>query len=83
MDTKLTLRLNKKVIEEVKVYADDHNTSLSQLVEGYFCELISDSSNERQLPLHPKIQNIAGILKDVSVDDYKKEYKESRIRKHS
>ena len=33
---KLTLRLNKQLIEQAKQYAARHNLSVSELVETYF-----------------------------------------------
>ncbi|MEM6806223.1 MAG: DUF6364 family protein [Bacteroidota bacterium] len=35
MNTKLTLSLNKEVIEQAKKYAKTHNVSLSSLIENY------------------------------------------------
>ena len=39
MNTKLTLSLEKEVIEKAKSYAKQHNISLSALVENYFSNL--------------------------------------------
>ncbi len=35
METKLTLRLKKKIIEKGKIYAKKQKTSLSKMVENY------------------------------------------------
>ena len=35
METKLTLRLNEKVIERAKIYARSHKFSLSKMIETY------------------------------------------------
>jgi hypothetical protein len=42
METKLTLKLDKSIIQSVKVYAENHNRSLSKLVEDYFRKLITE-----------------------------------------
>ncbi|MGC1631597.1 MAG: DUF6364 family protein, partial [Gelidibacter sp.] len=41
MDTKLTLKLNQKVIEKAKKYASKKNISLSRIVEAYLQSLTS------------------------------------------
>ena len=43
MDTKLTLTLDKEVIERAKVFAKSKNRSLSDLVENYFKALIDEN----------------------------------------
>jgi hypothetical protein len=40
MNTKLTLSLDKAVIEEAKKFASEKGSSLSELVENYFKLLI-------------------------------------------
>jgi len=42
METKLTLKLDKAVIQSVKKYAQNNNKSLSKLVESYFRNLVSE-----------------------------------------
>lgn len=36
MKTKLTLTLNKELLDRAKIYAKEHGTSLSKMVESYF-----------------------------------------------
>ena len=43
MNTKLTLSLEKEVIEKAKIYAKGTGRSLSEMVENYFRNLISKS----------------------------------------
>lgn len=61
--TKLTLRLNKRLIEQAKAYAARHNLSVSELVETYFLNL-KDADSEAHTPL---VQQLTGILPE-SVD---------------
>jgi len=44
MDTKLTLKLDKVVIERAKEYATSHNRSLSRIIEFYLQSLIKEDS---------------------------------------
>jgi len=61
--TKLTLRLNKHLIEQAKLYAAKHNLSVSQLVETYFLNL-QEADTEGHTPL---VRQLTGILPE-SVD---------------
>jgi Family of unknown function (DUF6364) len=59
----LTLRLNKQLIEQAKLYAAKHNLSVSQLVETYFLNL-----HELDAKGHtPLVRQLTGIVPE-SVD---------------
>ena len=47
MNTKLTLTIEKEVIEIAKEYAKDKGQSLSEMVENYFKILTSAKRNSR------------------------------------
>ncbi len=65
--TKLTLRIEKSVIELAKDYAHQHQTSLSQLV----AEFLRTLDVPRQMPQAPILDDLTGILPaDVSVENY-------------
>ena len=46
MDTKLTLKLDKNVIEKAKIYAAEHKHSLSFMVENYLKAITSMEKTE-------------------------------------
>ena len=46
MNTKLTLSLEKKVIEDAKMYAKGTGRSLSEMVENYFKSLVAKSNKD-------------------------------------
>ncbi|MCB0054022.1 MAG: hypothetical protein KDE24_31255 [Caldilinea sp.] len=76
MQTKLTLRLDARLVETAKAYARDHGKSVSQVVADYFTALDHASAvNETgaSVPLAPVTQSLVGILRDVDVDqaDYR------------
>ncbi len=73
MDTKLTLKLNKRSIERAKRYAKKHNQSLSVLVEEYF-DLISDKGKSSDLEISPNVLELSGIIKLSDYFDAKAEY---------
>ena len=76
MQTKLTLRLDKDLIQSAKAYSARSGKSLSQLVADYFALLSvneTDEGLERPIePLPPVTRALKGALKgaDVSIEDY-------------
>ncbi|MGM0946480.1 MAG: DUF6364 family protein [Bacteroidota bacterium] len=77
MNTKLTLTLEKDVIEKAKEYAAQQGQSLSSLVENYFRLLLlekkEDSEKKERKPLPESFLKLKGCLKHEGVFDYKEE----------
>lgn len=77
MDTKLTLKLDKVVIERAKEYAAKHKRSLSRIIESYLQSLTvpGDSKNNKSdIQISPFVKSMASGI-HISADlDYKKEY---------
>jgi len=76
MDTKLTLKLNKIVIDKAKNYASTHKRSLSRMVESYLKSLTdNDPSNvEEEIPISPFVKSMSSGVKIPADFDYKKGY---------
>lgn len=70
MDVKLTLKLDKGIIDKAKEYASLRNQSLSRLVEEYFQKLTAEEKFKENLS--PKVRKLSGILKSGGLD-YKSE----------
>ena len=70
MDTKLTLKLKKSVIDQAKKYASDHDTSLSRIVENYLAAITAESIETEEIS--PLVKSISGII-SVSSDFNHKE----------
>ncbi|MFN8365140.1 MAG: DUF6364 family protein [Cloacibacterium normanense] len=49
MNTKLTLNLNKNIIESAKDYAKNHKMSLSKLIENYLNSLTKKHDEEHDV----------------------------------
>ena len=62
MNTKLTLKLNKKAIDRAKKYAQRNKQSLSVMVEKYF-NLISDKESITEIEISPNVLELSGIIK--------------------
>ena len=72
MDTKLTLSLNKDVIEQAKKYAKKNNISLSKLIESYLNKV---SAKEREMPeISPLVRSLSGIISLPKGHNPKKSY---------
>jgi len=73
MRSKLTLRLDKRLIGLAKKIAKERGKSLSQMVEDYFRALQSGQSGDVD-ELTPTVKSLKGSLKgsDVGEKDYKK-----------
>ena len=73
MNTKLTLSLNKDIIQQAKDYAKEHNISLSLLIENYLQKIIAeykvDTSKKGSI-----VNELSGIIKLNSDDDSKDDY---------
>ena len=82
MNTKLTLTLEKEIIEQAKKYASEKGRSLSELVENYFKFLTEVKVTEKKSELAPRIQKLRGIMKVDDSFDYKKVLDEERTRKY-
>lgn len=79
MTTKLTLTVEKNVIEKAKFYARKTDRSLSELVEKYLESLVKDDVEQQ---LSPKLSKIAGAVKLPKDFDEKKELEEYYKNKH-
>ncbi len=82
MDTKLTLKLNKTIIEQAKEYAANKKLSLSRIVESYLQSLVSDKT-EDGFEISPFVKSISTGVSIPSDLDYKKEYRDYLIEKHT
>ena len=73
MSTKLTLQIDEQVIASAKIFAKNHQVSLSKLAENYFKTLMRKEG--KQTPRIPGVVGeLAGILKDKDVEYSKDDY---------
>lgn len=81
MNTKLTLKLNQKIIEKAKVYASNKKTSLSRIVEAYLQSLTSENKLS-EFEISPFVKSIATGTTIPTDLDHKKEYGNYLIEKY-
>jgi len=67
METKLTLKLDKAIINSAKKYAQKNNKSLSRLVETYFRNLVSQSDKEK-VKYSPLVEELSGVISEKDIN---------------
>jgi hypothetical protein len=76
MDAKLTLKLDKTVIESAKEYAEHNKRSLSKLVENYFKNLtVKNVPPKKHSPL---VESLSGVISEKEAERWARE--DPRIR---
>ncbi len=80
MTTKLTLTVEKTVIEKAKSYAKRTGRSLSELIEKYLESITNDEKNDTQIS--PKLRKIVGSVKLPKNFDEEKELRTYLEKKH-
>jgi hypothetical protein len=80
METKLTLRLKKKVIDQAKKYANDHDTSLSKLIENYLSAITNETRSIEKIS--PLVESLSGVIQLSDNEDPKRTYQEHLKEKY-
>lgn len=79
MNTKLTLNLDKSIIEQAKIYAKTHHVSLSNIVENYLESLTRSSKKETKIS--SLVKSLTGVIPNQTLDE-KEEYKNYLSKKY-
>ena len=79
MQTKLTLRLDDKLINRAKSHARKSGKSVSQIVASYF-SLLDDKPKKEISELTPIVRSLKGSLKGAKIG--KKDYHNYLEEKH-
>jgi hypothetical protein len=84
MDTKLTIKLDKYVIDKAKDYASSHKKSLSRLIESYLKSLVmqDNSNDDSEIKISPFVKSISSGKSMPADLDYKKDYTDYLIEKY-
>lgn len=80
MNTKLTLNLDKGVIEQAKSYAKNNRVSLSKLIENYLDSITKRA--DKKSNISPLVESLTGVIPSENYDD-KKDYKDYLFEKYS
>ncbi len=79
MNTKLTLRIDRQLIEAAKAYAVHRHKPLSRIVADFFA-VIRKEHLEKTQNTPPAITSLRGILKESHLDETG--YKQHLLDKH-
>ncbi|HPN69853.1 MAG TPA: DUF6364 family protein [Saprospiraceae bacterium] len=79
MTSKLTLTVEKSVIERAKSYAKNTGRSLSEIIETYLTTITNESTNN---DLSPKLKKLVGVVKLPDNFDEKEELRSALEKKH-
>ncbi len=82
MNTKLTLTIEKEVIEIAKEYAKEKGQSLSEMVENYFKFVTLSRKKVAEKQLSFKVRKLRGIIKTDNNFDYKQVLTEELSKKY-
>jgi hypothetical protein len=68
-ETKLTIRLPRILLDNVKLYARQHNTTLTNLISEYLRRI---PAQEELLNQAPSVKRLTGTLSaELTAEDYK------------
>lgn len=81
MNTKLTLNLNKNIIESAKDYANENKTSLSKLIENYLNSLIR--KEQKKSSISPLVESLTGVLPEIEKENSRDDYHDYLTKKYS
>ena len=82
MNTKLTLTIEREIIERAKNYAKGKNRSLSDIIENYLKILTKEERNNKRKKLNPAVESLKGSFKMPKDMDYKKQLKNRLEKKY-
>ena len=83
MDSKLTLKLNERVIERAKKYASNKKVSLSRLIENYLNSITQEQNDDFEIsPFVKSISSGKSIPADVDWKNSREDYIEYLGKKY-
>ncbi|HEY4744983.1 MAG TPA: DUF6364 family protein [Desulfuromonadaceae bacterium] len=80
MQAKLTLSLERDVIEQAKEYAHRQHRSLSKMVENYLRLVVS--REQKEVEISPIVAKLSGILPPDAADNFREEYTDYLEKKY-
>lgn len=82
MNTKLTLTIEKDVIDQAKKYAREKNRSLSDIIENYLKTLTERKEKRPENELNPLVKSLKGSFKMPENFDYREELQKRLEQKY-
>ena len=82
MDTKLTLKIDKRVVDKAKDYAKSKHISVSYIVENYLKTITQSPKNQDNSIISPIVDSLSGIIHLPDNYDYREDYYNHLVQKH-
>ncbi len=79
MTTKLTLSVEKSIVEKAKFYSKSTGRSLSEIIENYLDAITQENNNQE---LSPKLKKLVGSIQLPSDFDEEKNLRVYLEKKH-
>ena len=79
MQSRLTLRLDDRLIRQAKLFARRSGKSVSAIVADYFAALHT-AARATPAPTSPRVRSLRGVLAGSSVDE--KDYRSHLVQKY-
>jgi hypothetical protein len=80
MNAKLTLSLDRDIIEQAKEFSRFHHKSLSKLIEGYLRQVVH--GEEAAKPATPMVARLSGVIDAEKLGDHKSGYADYLVEKY-
>lgn len=82
MDSKLTIKLDKSIIEQAKTYASIQKISLSSIIESYLAKITTSTNSTEEIE-PSKFAKSLSLNSKLSQDfDYKQEIRDILSKKY-
>ena len=83
MDKKLTLSLNAEVVAKAKLYAKEHEISLSRMIENYLAALTEKATEQESAAYSPLVNRLLGVIApDDATTDHDDDYADYLTKKY-
>ncbi|MBI2411520.1 MAG: hypothetical protein HYV32_06540 [Candidatus Kerfeldbacteria bacterium] len=82
MNVKLTLKMDKTIIEEVKEFSAAHDISVSKLVEQFFRTITKEKNHPTKQPVSGIVAELLGIIPQNTAKEYRTEYTDYLTKKY-
>lgn len=80
MKKRITITINKDLVESAKKYASAHDTTISHLMETYLNRLSNETPSA--VEISPLVRNLSGIITLPEDYDSKEDYTRQVIEKY-
>ena len=80
MQAKLTISIDKNIVEQAKAFAKKKGRSLSEIIENYLKVIVE--KEKQPLEISPEIKKLQGSVKLPADFDYKKELQQGLSNKY-